>query len=275
MDQFRVFGNPIAQSKSPFIHQQFALQSALMMNYESELVELGQFDVAVKKLIDNKGKGANVTAPFKEQAFALCNELSERAKLAGAVNTLIFSNGIIYGDTTDGLGLVNDLLRNHVQLKARKILLLGAGGAAKGVVQSILEQLPQSLTIANRTLNKAQAIAEQYPNANVSAVTFEDTEHLVFDVIVNATSAGLSGVSLPISDQTIKSANTCYDMVYGKEPTAFLKQAKLLAVKNIIDGLGMLVGQAAESFHLWNNIRPDVEPVLMSLRAQLNQLSSS
>ncbi|WP_085300273.1 shikimate dehydrogenase [Cognaticolwellia mytili] len=271
MKQFRVFGNPIAQSKSPSIHQQFAVQTALMMNYESELVELEQFDIAVKKLIANEGKGANVTAPFKEQAFALCDELSERAKLAGAVNTLIFSNGLIYGDTTDGLGLVNDLLRHHVQLKASKILLLGAGGAAKGVVQSLLEQFPQSLTIANRTLSKAEAIAEQYPKADVSAITFEDTEHLVFDIIINATSAGLSGASLPISDQTIKNADTCYDMVYGTESTAFLKQAKLLRVDNIIDGLGMLVGQAAESFYLWNNIRPDVEPVLMSLRAELNQ----
>ncbi len=271
MDQFRVFGNPIAQSKSPFIHQQFAMQSTLMMNYESELVELDQFHLAVKSLIDNKGKGANITAPFKEQAFALCDDVSERAKLAGAVNTLVFSNGIIYGDTTDGLGLVNDLLRHHVQLKTSKILLLGAGGAAKGVVQSLLEQSPQSLTIANRTLSKAQAIAEQYLNADVSAVTFEDTEHLVFDIIINATSAGLSGASLPISDQTIQNASTCYDMVYGKELTMFLKQAKLLNVENIIDGLGMLVGQAAESFYLWNNIRPDVEPVLTSLRAELNQ----
>lgn len=271
MQQFRVFGNPIAQSKSPFIHQQFAMQSKLFINYESELVELGEFDAAVKKLIANKGKGANVTAPFKEQAFTLCDELSERAKLAGAVNTLTFSNGMVYGDTTDGLGLVNDLLRHHVQLKGSKILLLGAGGAAKGVVQSILEQSPQSLTIANRTLSKAQAIVEQYPHAKVSAVTFENTGNLMFDIIINATSAGLSGASLPISDQTIKSAHTCYDMVYGKEPTAFLKQAKLLCVDNIIDGLGMLVGQAAESFHLWNNIRPDVEPVLISLRAQLKQ----
>jgi shikimate dehydrogenase len=269
MKQFRVFGNPIAQSKSPFIHQQFAVQSTLTMNYESEFVELDGFVVAVKKLIANKGKGANVTAPFKEQAFALCDELSDRAKLAGAVNTLMFSNGFIYGDTTDGLGLVNDLLRHHVPLQGSKILLLGAGGAAKGVVQSLLEQSPQSLTIANRTLSKAQAIAEQYPNADISAVTFEDTEHLVFDIIINATSAGLSGASLPISDHTIKNANTCYDMVYGKEPTAFLKHAKLLAVDNIIDGLGMLVGQAAESFYLWNNVHPDVEPVLTSLRKQL------
>ena len=269
MDQYRVFGNPIAQSKSPFIHQQFAAQSKQLMNYQSELVALDQFDVTVQKLIANNGKGANVTAPFKEQAFALCDKLSERAKLAGAVNTLIFSQGSIYGDTTDGIGLVSDLLRHQVQLQDSKILLLGAGGAAKGVVQSLLEQSPKSLTIANRTLSKAQAIAQQYPNDAIQAITFDDTEQATFDIIINATSAGLSGDSLPISDQTIKRSNTCYDMVYGKDPTAFLKQAQQLGVEHIIDGLGMLVGQAAASFQLWTGINPDVDPVLQSLRAQL------
>lgn len=269
MEQYRVFGNPIAQSKSPFIHQEFAVQTKQTMNYQSELVELDQFSFAVKNLIANQGKGANITAPFKEQAFALCHELSERAKLAGAVNTLIFSKGVIYGDTTDGIGLVSDLLRHQVQLRGSKVLLLGAGGAAKGVVQSILEQSPKSLTIANRTLSKAQAIASQYSNASIKAVTFADTEHLLFDLIINATSAGLSGDSLPISDKTIKNSTACYDMVYGKEPTAFLKQAKLLGVEHIIDGLGMLVGQAAASFNLWTGVSPDVEPVLVSLRAQL------
>lgn len=271
MDQFRVFGNPIAQSKSPFIHQQFALQSKHIMNYQSELVEIGQFTLAVQTLIADNGKGANVTAPFKEQAYALCDELSERAELAGAVNTLIFQNDKIYGDTTDGLGLVSDLLRNQVTLQESKILLLGAGGAAKGVVQALLQQNLKSLTIANRTLSKAQTIVDQYPDANISAVSFPDTEQLAFDVIINATSTGLSGASLPISNRVISHANTCYDMVYGKEPTAFLKQARSLGVEHVIDGLGMLVGQAAESYYLWNNFRPDVEPVLTVLRAQLNQ----
>jgi shikimate dehydrogenase len=269
MDQYRVFGNPIAQSKSPFIHQQFAKQTQQSLNYQSELVELEQFELSVNKLIANDGKGANVTAPFKEQAFALCDELSERAKLAGAVNTLIFYNDVIYGDTTDGVGLVSDLLRHKIQLEDSKILLLGAGGAAKGVVQSLLEQTPKSLTIANRTLSKAQAITKQYPHHKIKALTFTDTEHLTFDIIINATSTGLSGTILPISDQTIKSTVACYDMVYGKEPTAFLKQAKRLGVEHVIDGLGMLVGQAAASFHLWTGISPDVEPVLADLRAQL------
>ncbi len=270
MDQFRVFGNPIAQSKSPSIHQQFAIQTKQSMNYQSELVELDKFDLAVQNLIANNGKGANVTAPFKEQAFALCDQLSKKAKLAGAVNTLIFSQGVIYGDTTDGIGLVHDLLRHRVKLRDSKILLLGAGGAAKGVVQALIEQAPQSLTIANRTLSKAKNIADQYPKFDVRALTFEETEHLSFDVIINATSAGLSGASLPISSQTLASANTCYDMVYGKKPTVFLKQAKQLGVECVLDGLGMLVGQAAESYYLWTNIRPDVEPVLTMLRAELN-----
>lgn len=271
MDQYRVFGNPIAQSKSPFIHQQFAAQLNQALNYQSELVELGQFDVAVNNLMANNGKGANVTAPFKEQAFAMCNKLSEKAKLAGAVNTLIFNKDTIYGDTTDGIGLVNDLVSHQVKLKNSRILLLGAGGAAKGVVAALLEQHPKSLTIANRTLSKAQAITKQYPNHAVNAVTFADTNNLAFDIIINATSAGLSGDSLPISDQTIEQATTCYDMVYGKIPTAFLTQAKKLGVANIIDGLGMLVEQAAASFQLWTGVSPDVAPVLQSLRAQLNQ----
>ncbi|SEL36091.1 shikimate dehydrogenase [Colwellia chukchiensis] len=269
MDQYRVFGNPIAQSKSPFIHQQFAQQSQLRLNYERELVPVDKFESAVNNLVANQGKGANVTAPFKEQAFVLCDQLSERAKLAGAVNTLSFVNGTIIGDTTDGVGLVSDLLRHQIQLHEGKILLLGAGGAAKGVVQALLAQAPKSLTIANRTLSKAQAITKQYPNSNINAVTFTDTEHQTFDVIINATSAGLTGASLPISDQTIKNALACYDMVYGKTPTAFLQQATSLGVKQVVDGLGMLVGQAAASFQLWTGINPDVEPVLASLRAEL------
>lgn len=269
MDQYRVFGNPIAQSKSPFIHQQFATQTEQRIHYQSELVQLGNFESAVRELITQNGKGANVTAPFKEQAFTMCDELSDRAKLAGAVNTLIFNNGTIYGDTTDGVGLVSDLLRQQITLQHSKILLLGAGGAAKGVVQALLEQSPTSLTIANRTLSKAQAIVSQYPNQAIHAVTFADTEQLSFDIIINATSTGLSGESLPISNATIKSAVACYDMVYGKHPTAFLIQAKTLGVKHIIDGLGMLVGQAAESFKLWRGVSPDIEPVLTTLRTQL------
>lgn len=269
MDQYRVFGNPIAQSKSPFIHQQFALQTQQTLNYSSELVALDGFEAAVNKLIANNGRGANVTAPFKEQAFTLCDHLSKRAQLAGAVNTLIIENGLIYGDTTDGLGLVNDLLSNNVQLEGRRILLLGAGGAAKGVMQALLEQLPSQLVIANRTLLKAERVAELYPKHSVKALSFSHAENMTFDIIINATSAGLSGAKLPIADLCLKKATTCYDMVYGKEQTPFLKQAATLGVTNVIDGLGMLVGQAAGSFELWRNIKPETAGVLSLLRAEL------
>ncbi len=269
MDQYRVFGNPIAQSKSPFIHQHFAQQTEQVINYQSELVEAGSFVDAVKNLIANHGRGANVTAPFKEEAFALCDHLSLRAKLAGAVNTLVFTDQGIYGDTTDGLGLVNDLRRHQVGLKNSRILLLGAGGAAKGVVQALLEQQPLSLTIANRTVSKALQIVKQYENMPINACSFEEANNQSFDIIINATSVGLSGNSLPISDELLMQAMTCYDMVYGKTPTLFLQKAKQLGVRNVIDGLGMLVGQAAESFNIWRNVMPNVTPVLNKLRMEL------
>lgn len=271
MDQYRVFGNPIKQSRSPLIHQSFALQTHQELNYQTEYVELDGFEQAIKNFIKNGGKGINVTAPFKEQAMALCDHLSERAKLAGAVNTLSFKKEGIYGDTTDGDGLVNDLLANHVKLNQQNILLLGAGGAAKGVVLPLLEQKPNKLVIANRTVSKAQSIVEQYENTCLSSCSFEQTLENEFDLIINATSAGLNGQALPISDQVITSNTTCYDMTYGKEPTPFLKVAAKRNAKKIIDGLGMLVGQAAVSFEIWRNIRPSTSSVLINLRKEMNK----
>lgn len=269
MDQYRVFGNPIKQSRSPFIHQQFAMQSHEAMHYESQFVELGEFQEAVKQLIKIGGKGANVTAPFKEEAMALCNHLTDRAKLAGAVNTLSFIDGEIWGDTTDGDGLVNDLLANNVLLKDKKILLLGAGGAAKGVVLPLLEQKPKKLVIANRTLAKAENIIEQYANQSLSACSFEEASEQAFDVIINATSAGLNGQALPISEDVIRTNVTCYDMTYSKELTPFLKVAKQRNAAKLIDGLGMLVGQAAVSFEIWRNVKPNTGSVLTLLRKEM------
>lgn len=269
MDQYRVFGNPIAQSKSPTIHQQFASQTQQTINYQKELVEIGQFEQAVNTLISQNGKGANVTAPFKEDAFALCTHLTTRAKLAGAVNTLTFINEEIHGDTTDGIGLVNDLLNHDISLENKRILLLGAGGAAKGVVQSILEQQPNELVIANRTVSKANAICAQHSTDNISACSFDETSNKTFDIIINATSAGLTGNSLPIADPLIAKAHTCYDMVYGKELTPFLTKAQQFGVEHVIDGLGMLVGQAAASFTIWRNVIPEVEHVLVNLRESM------
>lgn len=266
MDQYRVFGNPIKQSRSPFIHQKFAEQTNELLNYQSEYVELGEFELAVEQLIKNNGKGANVTAPFKEEAMALCDHLTTRAELAGAVNTLSFVDGKIYGDTTDGDGLVNDLLANDVMLTQQRILLLGAGGAAKGVVLPLLEQNPAKLVVANRTVSKAKAIAKQYPEKSISSCSFEEVAGQAFDVIINATSAGLNGQALPISEQVIQPNVTCYDMTYGKELTPFLTVAKQRNARKLIDGLGMLVGQAAVSFNIWRNINPDTQSVLAMLR---------
>ncbi|GAA6205511.1 shikimate dehydrogenase [Thalassotalea sp. SU-HH00458] len=271
MDQYRVFGNPIKQSRSPFIHQKFAEQTQERLNYQSEYVEIGKFSQAVKQLINIGGKGANVTSPFKEEAMALCDKLTERAKLAGAVNTLSFINGEILGDTTDGDGLVNDLLANNVALKNKKILLLGAGGAAKGVILPLLEQSPTQLVVANRTVSKAEAIIQQYLAKPISCCSFEKVTNYEFDVIINATSAGLNGQALPISEELIRSNVICYDMTYGKTLTPFLQLAKQRNAAKIIDGLGMLVGQAAVSFAIWRNIQPDTQPVLTSLREEMSK----
>jgi len=271
MDQYLVYGNPIKQSKSPTIHSAFAKETHQNIEYKIQYAELDAFEETVRKFIKAGGKGANVTAPFKEEAMAMCNELSEHAKFSGAVNTLTFKNGKIYGDTTDGVGLVNDLLSHNVQLENSRILLLGAGGASKGVVLPLLNKKPKQLTIANRTVSKAEAIAQQYTDQPIDAMSFEEANNLEFDVIINATSAGLSGSGVPISESLITEHTVCYDMTYGKSLTPFLQMATQLKAKQIIDGLGMLVGQAAESFYIWRNVRPKTGEVLKTLRTELNR----
>lgn len=271
MDQYLVYGNPIKQSKSPTIHMTFAQECQQNMNYERQLAEINSFENEVKSFIQRGGKGANVTAPFKEQAMAMCDELTEHAKFSGAVNTLTFKNGKIYGDTTDGVGLVADLLAHNICLENSRILLLGAGGASKGVVLPLLNQKPLSLTIANRTVSKAEDIVKQYVEQPITACSFDEASDQQFDIIINATSAGLSGNGLPISESLITTETVCYDMTYGKTLTPFLQKATELNAKMIIDGLGMLVGQAAESFYIWRGVRPSKESLLTALRCELNQ----
>ncbi|MFQ3288570.1 MAG: shikimate dehydrogenase, partial [Alteromonadaceae bacterium] len=229
MDQYRVYGNPIKQSRSPFIHQYFAKETEQQLNYQSELVAVDGFDKKIRKFISEQGKGANITVPFKEQALAICDQLSERARLAGAVNTLSFIDGQILGDNTDGLGLVQDLQRNNVKLKNSRILLLGAGGAAKGVILPLLECHPQMIVVANRTVSKAESICKQFNvdknNSKLTACGFDDVVN-DFDIIINATSASLSGQVPSIPAQIISADVVCYDMVYGRELTPFLMWAK-------------------------------------------------
>jgi len=267
LEQYCVFGNPIEHSRSPFIHHAFAKQTSQNIEYKKNLVALDGFTSAVTAFIQQSGRGANITVPFKEQALALADELSERAALAGAVNTLTFKNGKIYGDNTDGEGLVQDLIRNKVTLNNCRILLLGAGGAAKGVLLPLLSQDPQSIAIANRTVSKANLLCQHFNDERIYACSFNEVVGREFDLIINATSASLSGDLPSISHDVINNGVTCYDMVYAKDETPFLKWAKKHGAANIIDGLGMLVGQAAVSFSIWRGVSPEILPVIDDLRA--------
>jgi len=269
MDQYLVYGNPISQSRSPAIHQNFAAQTEQKLSYKSALVALDAFEQTVTEFSATGGKGANITVPFKEQALELCHHLSERARLAGAVNTLTFKNGLIYGDNTDGLGLVQDLLNNDILLENSRVLLLGAGGAARGVILPLLEQKVAQLVLANRTVSKAKTLCQQFSDSRMIACGFDEIENQHYDVIINATSASLSGTVPPISDQLVSRETVCYDMVYAKEATPFLIWAKQHHAKKSIDGLGMLVGQAAESFNIWRGIKPKAAAVLLQLRQEL------
>jgi shikimate dehydrogenase len=268
-DQYRVFGNPIEQSRSPDIHHIFASKSRQNINYQKQLVDIDDFSNAVADFIHQDGKGVNVTVPFKEQALALADELTDRASLAGAVNTLTFKEGKIFGDNTDGEGLVQDLITNNVSLKNSRVLLLGAGGAARGVLLPLLAQGPNSIVIANRTVSKADTLCQHFADRRLSASSYQDLEILSFDVIINATSASLSGDLPPIPVSIISQNVVCYDMVYGKDKTPFLKWAKEHGAIKVIDGLGMLVGQAAVSFEVWRGVTPEVQPVIAKLRASL------
>lgn len=270
MDRYGVFGNPIGHSKSPQIHRLFAEQTGQALSYEPLLAPLDDFPVFARDFF-LQGLGANVTVPFKEQAFRLADQLSERAQRAGAVNTLKkLEDGTLLGDNTDGLGLVRDLLDNAgVTLQGKRILLLGAGGAVRGVLEPLLAQHPADLVIANRTLSKAEQLAGEFAELGpVSACAFDEL-HAPFDVIINGTSASLGGERPPLANSLVRSGTTlCYDMMYGAEPTPFCQWAANLGALTR-DGLGMLVEQAAAAFELWRGVRPDSAPVLAQLRQQL------
>nr|WP_086937748.1 shikimate dehydrogenase [Thaumasiovibrio occultus] len=272
MDLYRVYGNPIAQSKSPFIHTLFARQTGQEMTYEAQLAEDdAAFIASLESFFAGNGKGCNITAPFKEAAFRFASQLTERARLAGAVNTLKrLDDGGILGDNTDGEGLVQDLLNHQVNLKGSRILLLGAGGAARGVILPLLAQQPHSITVANRTVEKAQTLATLFAeHGKVVASSLDALQAPDFDLIINSTSAGLSGGVPAISESLIHPTVVCYDMVYKSDTTAFNQWALDLGAAQAIDGLGMLVGQAAESFLVWRGLRPGSKQVLRELRRAL------
>jgi shikimate dehydrogenase len=263
MDKYAVVGNPIAHSKSPRIHALFAAQTGQDMRYEALLAPLDGFAATIRAFIAEGGRGLNVTVPFKEEAFRLSTHLSERARTAGAVNTLKFSGNDIFGDNTDGAGLVRDI-RGHLgrDIAGRRILLLGAGGAARGVILPLLAEKPASLLIANRTPDKARALAAAFLGSE--GCGFDDIGDRSFDIVINATSAGLSGGALPRLTFAFAPGCLAYEMVYGRD-TDFLRQAREAGAMTA-DGLGMLVEQAAEAFFVWRGLRPDTAPVLRELR---------
>lgn len=271
-DRYAVLGNPIAHSKSPLIHAAFARQTHQDICYEAILAPLDGFRQTMRRLIDQGYKGANVTVPFKFEAYDACHQHTERAFVAGAVNTLTFNGGHIAGDNTDGAGLVRDITHNlgHA-LQGARVLLLGAGGAAQGVLQPLVEAAPANITVANRNVEKAhimvQRLAIEQPICSISVVEFAALNQ-PFDIVINATSVGLTDSALPISDVVFGQNTLAYDMMYGRE-TPFMAQARKAGAQ-IADGLGMLVEQAAEAFTGWRGIRPDTQPVLQQLRQAIS-----
>lgn len=270
--RYAVIGNPIEHSKSPLIHQAFARQTGQDIVYERVLAPLDAFPQVVQAMMAQGYAGANVTVPFKLEAFALAQQLTERAHDAGAVNTLIFTVEGVVGDNTDGVGLVTDIQQNlRVPLAGKRVLLIGAGGAAEGVLHPLLEQGPSLLVIANRTLDKAlrmvKKIEEQgdFRYVSVNAYAFDDLQGQSFDIVINATSAGLSDSTLPLPPGIFAPGALAYDMMYGRE-TPFMRFARAHDAARIADGLGMLVEQAAEAFAVWRGVRPETAPVIAQLR---------
>ncbi|WP_445158482.1 shikimate dehydrogenase [Halomonas sp. E14] len=268
-DRYCVFGNPISHSKSPLIHAAFAEQTGEAIEYTAIAAPLDDFTGAWHRFTAEAGRGANVTVPFKEEAFRLCDTLSERARRAGAVNTLVLGkNALTYGDTTDGVGLVRDLEHHGVTLEGARILVLGAGGAVRGVLEPLLAGQPRYVVIANRTAAKAAALAQDFADlGEVRGGGFETLDG-PFDLVINGTSASLSGELPPLPDALFAPHATAYDMMYGAEPTVFLRWAAARGARTL-DGLGMLVEQAAESFFQWRGKRPDTGPVRERLRRAL------
>lgn len=273
IDEYVVIGHPIAHSKSPMIHAMFAAQTGQAMHYDRLLAPLDGFVGTVQAFRAAGGKGMNVTVPFKLEACALADQLTPRARLAGAVNTLKFDDAQVLGDNTDGLGLVNDIVQNaQCTLQDKRILLLGAGGAARGVLLPLMAQQPAAITIANRSVDKAEQLVALFAPHNPAAIdlrasSFADLGQ-AYDVIINATSAGLSNQALPITDAVFCAGALAYDMVYGATPSAFLQQAAAHGAWTR-DGLGMLVEQAAASFFWWRGVWPETAPVLRALQQSL------
>ena len=272
-DKYAVIGNPIAHSKSPQIHAAFAKQTNQDISYEAILAPLDGFEATVRDLIAKGYRGANVTVPFKFDAFKLRSQVGAKSNVlvAGAVNTLTFNQDGIIKDNTDGYGLVSDIEKSlNCQILNKRVLLIGAGGAAAGVLPPLLEKKPKLLTIVNRNLEKALAMQSKvetqgrYSSTEIIAKGFGDLENQAFDIVINATSTGLTDIRLPIPNSSFEKNCLAYELMYGRE-TSFMTQARAAGAK-VADGLGMLVEQAAEAFYIWRGVRPNTAPVIAFLR---------
>lgn len=268
VDRYAVVGNPIAHSKSPLIHTEFAKQTHQNISYERVLAPLDGFEATIRDLMQQGFKGVNVTVPFKFEAYALCDYHTEQAKLAGAVNTIKFTEHGLWGNNTDGDGLIADITHNlNTLIKGKRVLLLGAGGAAEGVFQPLLVQKPAKLVVANRTLDKAENMVSKSLGKAIQGVacTYDDLKNQQFDIVINATSAGLSNMALPVPSSVFAKNCLAYDMMYGRE-TPFMQQARASGAQ-VADGLGMLVEQAAEAFNYWRGVRPETKSVMKIVSA--------
>lgn len=270
-DRYAVMGNPVAHSKSPQIHAAFAHQFGHRIEYTRILVDVGGFAQAVEQFAASGGKGLNVTVPFKQDAFRLADSLSERAQLAEAVNTLKFEpDGSLFGDNTDGAGLVRDIdLNLGVSLKDKQVLILGAGGAVRGVLDPMLRHRPKRVLLANRTVARARDLVAHFKvHGPVEACGFDALKGQHFDIVINGTSASLKGELPPLPDTLLRRGALAYDLMYADRPTPFMDWAMLHGAEKVVDGLGMLVEQAAESYFLWRGVRPETRSVIEKLRQE-------
>jgi shikimate dehydrogenase len=268
IDRYAVMGYPVAHSRSPVIHRLFAVQTGQSLQYELLEVAPDKLESAIKQFARTGGKGLNITLPHKSEVTRFVDDMSERASTAGAINTLVFKNKEIYGDNTDGVGLIRDLKENlEIELEGANILILGAGGSTRGIISPLLEEKPESVVIANRTMDKATALAQIFSaQGPVSAVSFKNVRTPPeFDLVINATSAGVKGETPPYPEHAISDKTICYDLSYSMRATPFSSWAKEQGAAKSYMGWGMLVEQAAESFYLWRGVRPDTATVLKQL----------
>lgn len=268
-DRYAIIGHPVSHSLSPAIHATFAQQTGQELQYGKIEAAPGEFAAALRGFLAAGGRGLNVTLPFKEEAFALCHVHTPRAKKARAVNTLTLQeDGTLSGDNTDGAGLLRDLkLNRKATLKGRRILLLGAGGAARGVLPALLEEKPALVHVANRTPERAGKLAERFCTQHVQGGGFDTLGRQTFDLVINATSASLSNALPPLPEDCLEPRALCYDLLYSDRPTVFMLWAERQGAEQVLDGWGMLVEQAAESFLVWRGVRPDTRPLIAAHRA--------